>query len=142
MALTVGENSYINYAEADAYMACRLHTAPWDEAGPLDCEKALMMASRRVDYLPFAGEKADVEQQLQFPRKNSDIPQAVKDAVCEEALEIIKGPDRRAGLRAAGVKSFRIGSLSEDLGGGAGFGLASVEARALLAPYMGVAQID
>ena len=43
MGITVGENSYVTYDEADAYMGSRLHTAPWDEAGPIDCEKALVI---------------------------------------------------------------------------------------------------
>lgn len=147
MALVVGENSYIDYAGAENYMSERLYVAAWDGAGQQTCEKALIMATRKIECLPVAGAKTNKLQKLQFPRnRDIAIPDNVKFAVCEEALAILAGGangDSRAKLQAAGVQDFTIGSLSETFKPGAnGINLLSPEAVRLMEPYMGGIEID
>jgi len=143
MALVVGTNSYVTYAEAEAYMSNRLFVVAWDGAGQQTCEKALMMATKRIDALMLSGAKTASAQVLQFPRRGTiSVPQGVKDAVCEEALAILAGGEdgnARADLQAAGVTSFNIGGMSETLKEGTG--LLSSAALGLIAPYMGVGEI-
>jgi hypothetical protein len=74
---------------------------------------------------------------------NVVVPQAIKDAVCEEILARLSptGDERRA-LQASGVKSFRISDLSETFdsamqgGGIKGTPLISWTAYRLLEPYL------
>lgn len=71
-------------------------------------------------------------------------PQRVLDAVCEEALALLtSGNDPRRAIQRAGVKSYRLGSLSETFADGAiavgtssKQGLISDEAKALMRPYI------
>jgi len=152
MALTVGTNSYIDYAGADDYMANRLYVSAWDGAGQQTCEKALMMATRRIDGLILSGRKAVNTQPLQFPRVydgrcalTSEVPQSVMDAVCEEALAILasgENGDARQKLQAAGVQGFSMGSLSETFKTGGACELQSPEAARLMSAFMGVVEID
>lgn len=74
---------------------------------------------------------------------NVVVPQAIKDAVCEEILARLSPIDgKRHALQADGVKSFRLGDLSEtygdDLRGGGikGTPLISWTAYRLLEPYL------
>lgn len=72
-----------------------------------------------------------------------DVPQAVKDAVCEEALALLdRGNSERRKLQQEGVTMFQAGSLREMYATGATKRSAqpnpiiSVEARELLRPYL------
>ena len=153
---------YITSSEMDTYAANRPDSTAWSGASSADKEAALKYASKLVDSLPFVGKKYDTDlstQPLQWPRliktrqgwvvadrdadDNVVVPQAIKDAVCEEILARLSpaGDERRA-LQADGVKSFRLGDLSEtygdDLRGGGikGTPLRSWTAYRLLEPYL------
>jgi len=155
MALTVGLNSYISYNDAAAYFADRLYSDNWNNASHSDCASALIMATQRVEVLPLSGRKAVKGQTLHFPvvleghhvraeqSPAPTVPKAVLNAVCEEALAILSGVDKRARLQAAGVESFNVGGLSETFNdmGFAYQGLQSIEARHLLQPWMGAIDI-
>ncbi len=66
-----------------------------------------------------------------------DVPQAVKDATCEEALALLeRGNSQRRKLQQEGVQSASIGSLSETYRPGTARGLLSQEALELLRPYI------
>jgi hypothetical protein len=74
---------------------------------------------------------------------NVVVPQAIKDAVCEEILaRLDTSNDSRRSLQADGVKSFRLGDLSETYtgemqgGGILGTPLRSWTAYRLLEPYL------
>jgi hypothetical protein len=160
-------NSYLTLEAAGAYFGQRLHASAWTSASEADREKALLMACRRIEACrirvhrrPYGYPGAPAEglpydplapylqtQALSFPRrKDRDsagawiIPQAAKDAQCEEALALLaRGAEqeKRRALQAAGVTSFSVDGLSETYGAGAGqHALESSEARALLAPYV------
>ena len=136
--------AYVTIEEAETYFASRLHVDPWTEAGDSDKQVALTMATRAIDRLQLRGRKADPEQGLAFPRHpNADVPMAVKEACCEEALALMeRGDSQRRKLQAEGITSITIGSLSETYApgaggsGAAGRGLLSQEARELLRPWL------
>lgn len=168
MALTVGVDSYVDLTGAAAYFAGRLYTDAWDAASDGVREKALRQATREVDRQPFIGRKAAADQVLEFPRCyiadprapgystertfviltgeycEADVPQAVKDAVCEQALALLSmtAYDReRERAHAAGVIGGSIGEANE-------YSSAEIirakmrgarlcpEARQLLLPYL------
>jgi hypothetical protein len=153
---------YITSDEMDAYVADRPDSSAWTDATEAEQEDALKYASKLVDSLPFVGKKYETDissQPLQWPRLiktrqgwrisdldadgNAVVPQAIKDAVCEEILARLSptGDERRA-LQASGVKSFRISDLSETFdpamegGGIKGTPLISWTAYRMLEPYL------
>jgi len=58
--MAISEDSYGSVAEATDYFATRLHEFAWTNAKPTDRPKALLAATRIIDYLNFKGEKAAV----------------------------------------------------------------------------------
>ena len=153
--------TYVDCDEMSTYAADRPDSTAWTGASSADKEAALKYASKLVDSLPFVGKKYETDissQPLQWPRlikvrggwtverdadDNVVVPQAIKDAVCEEILARLSPIDgKRHALQADGVKSFRLGDLSEtygdDLRGGGikGTPLISWTAYRLLEPYL------
>lgn len=93
-------DSYVSVAEADAYFNARgLPTASWvGKSSASVKEPALRKATAYVDAMyQFQGIKANYLQKLQWPRASvvlfgylvgyGDLPQILKDAVCELALK-------------------------------------------------------
>jgi hypothetical protein len=168
---TVGgasSNSYVTLTEATTYFATRLNSAAWTAASSADKEAALLTACRRIEACRIAVNRRPYgygvrisdplvydprapyldTQRLSFPRQvDRDttgtyiIPQAAKDAQCEEALALLaRGTEdeRRQALRAAGVRSFSVDGLSETYADGdaPGVALTSPDARSLIGPYL------
>lgn len=112
-------DSYVTVEEANAFFAATLNSDAWDEADDTKKEKALKMATRQIDRLPFAGRKLDINQSLEFPRTTTNlpftdgIPDAITYATCEQALFLLQGGNKRQELQAQGVKSYSLGDLSE-----------------------------
>jgi hypothetical protein len=136
--ITVGENSYIDIDGADEYFAGRLHAESWSGADSETKEKALKQATRQIDRQPLRGRKTETGQALAFPRyPDTEVPEAVKEACCEEALAILEsGNSQRRKLQQEGVQSFTLGNMSETFSAGAGKGLLSQEAKELLRPWL------
>jgi hypothetical protein len=130
--------SYVTVEEATTYFASRLHAEAWTQASTCDKGKALDMATRAIDRTPLKGVKASYDQANQFPRyPDAEVPQAVKEACCEEALAILEiGNSQRRKLQQEGVQSFSLGNMSETFAAGAGKGLLSQEAKELLRPWL------
>ncbi len=94
--IEVNVNSYVSLDEANTYFSERLGADYWSTLDDEQKEKALITATKKIDRLPFIGCKQNPAQPLQFPRfyynscccnlQIADIPQQLKDAVCEEAL--------------------------------------------------------
>lgn len=120
---------------------------------------ALALATRKINNLPFAGEKAVAGQANAFPRKylrtdayvgllptadayytETTVPDEVKMACCEEALAIMKyGNTPRYRMQKENVKSFAFGSqgLRETFTGRSNEGsMISGEAMNLLRKFM------
>ena len=130
--------SYCTTEYADEYFKNRLHAEVWEQADESTKEKALKQATRAIDRQPLRGRKTNPEQELAFPRHpDTEIPEAVKEACCEEALAILEiGNSQRRKLQQEGVQSFSLGNMSETFAAGAGKGLLSQEAKELLRPWL------
>lgn len=150
--IVVGENSYLDLDEANAYFAERLYNDAWISATDDMKAQALIMATRRIDSLPLRGSKADRDQHLAFPRHmikpiTSQCQPAypgyveikwemrVKQAVCEESLALLSEEPTRIKLQQQGVEEFQIGKLREKYRPGK-IKLLSSEARELMRPYL------
>lgn len=107
-------NSFVTEGEAITYMASRLNAGDWTTASGADAteteKKALIEATRALDLLAWEGVRVTDTQALSWPRDyavNPDatisdpgteypyyadtvIPQRVKDATCELALELLR----------------------------------------------------
>jgi len=136
--ITVGENSYIDIEGADEYFSGRLHAESWGQADDNTKEKALKQATKIIDRQRLNGHKTNPSQPLVFPRyPDKEIPEAVKEACCEEALALLeRGNSQRRKLQQEGVQSFTLGNMSESYAAGAGKGLLSQEAKELLRPWL------
>lgn len=130
--------SYCSIEYADEYFKNRLHAESWGQADESTKEKALKQATRAIDRQLLRGRKTNPEQELAFPRHpDTEIPAAVKEACCEEALAILeRGNSQRRRLQQEGVQSFTLGNMSETYTAGAGKGLLSQEAKELLRPWL------
>lgn len=120
-------NSYVTEADADTYFGERLNVSAWDGASTDDRERALIMASRRLDQERYQGEKTATGQALEWPRTDaldkdgeeygtSTIPQIVEDATCEMALVLLnanaEGTDTLADSGLEQFKSAKVGELA------------------------------
>ena len=130
--------SYCTIEYADEYFAGRLYAESWEQADESTKEKALKQATKIIDRQPLKGRKATDTQELAFPRyPDTEIPEAVKEACCEEALALLeRGNSQRRKLQQEGVQSFSLGNMSETFATGAGKGLLSQEAKELLRPWL------
>lgn len=119
----VSTSSYAIIAEANIYFANRLRSQSWTNASVNDKTIALRQATRLIDRLNFAGEKANEEQILQFPRKNvfqiteeeiettQDylIPTDIKCACYEIAIRLLEGYDPDMQVEAVRIVNHRMG---------------------------------
>lgn len=149
-------DTYVN----DNYVSTSSKYISWDMLSDGDKEIFLKNACKKIDRQVLKGIKAINTQILEFPRAlytdysiqnfpntniryNSDwvveteVNQNVKDSQIEETLAIMINGDtanQRIDLQSQGVKSFRLGNLSETYGGTvkSGTRLFSVEAKELL----------
>ena len=132
---------YITSDEMDTYAADRPGSEAWGTATAATKADLLAYVSKLVDSLPFVGKKYETDistQPLQWPRKikvrggwriadqdssnNAVVPQAVKDAVCEEILaRLDTAHDERRALQEGGVVAYKLSDLSETYGGSGGF---------------------
>lgn len=153
-------SAYITPALATTYFTTRLYAEKWVAATASEKLAALTMAQQAVDAQPLLGVRSTTVQIDAFPRAynvragryngwegstldmcmilDTVVPQCVKDAVCEEALALLKyGDSERVRLQGQGVTSASRGDLHETYS--PRNGLVSPEARALLRPWiMGV----
>lgn len=140
LVATVGSasaNSYVTVTTADTYFDERLQASGWTGEDTDDKERALIMATRRIDMEPFRGEPVkpltDVEvsantntQALKWPRYSTrddtgwvfdheEIPVIVQRATMELALRLLNDDDDGTDAMAdTGLEQFAdvaIGSL-------------------------------
>ena len=94
MTIVLYENSFVTLDEAEAYFDERFDSDAWTntESGIDDTakEKLLITASKRVNMFDFVGKTAEENQPMAFPR-DYEMPQDIKDAVCEEAYALLTG---------------------------------------------------
>lgn len=73
-------NSFATTDEADTYMDARLNSTAWSGASSDDKARALIEATREVNYLPYVGDRTAFTQSLAWPRNfaiNPDLPQII-----------------------------------------------------------------
>jgi hypothetical protein len=96
-----GSNSYVSVEDAGTYFQFHRYASAWGELSNSDKQAALVMATRRLDSERWQGTKVNYTQALKWPRYDVEdddglcfqpdvIPQAVKDATCDLALELVK----------------------------------------------------
>lgn len=68
MALTKGVNSHVAMDEAQLYFDNRLDVSAWVEASTVEKEQALTTATAMMEYMPWVGKMASVDQPLVWPR--------------------------------------------------------------------------
>lgn len=126
MTLTVGTNSYITVAQADSYWSAR-NNSTWAGATTADKEKALIEATQYIDNsFSFIGVHGTLDldtQPLAWPRdgvvirsgtfkyvdiENDVVPQAVKDAQAELALEALSARLDPVQDRGGAVKKTKV----------------------------------
>lgn len=122
MAVTVGTDSYLSVADADTYWSDR-NNSTWDDAQTADKEKALREATQYIDgAYDFIGEHpGSLSQKLAWPRNNAvvtsgnlrgvqvtGIPDQIKDATAELALEAVSARLRPAVDRGGAVKREKV----------------------------------
>lgn len=91
---------------ADSYFTERLGTRAWDNANDTDKFKALAMATRAIDRLNYSGDKADADQELQFPRDDdTEVPSDILIAAYECALAYLDGYDPNIEIENLAISS-------------------------------------
>lgn len=134
--------AYIDLLDANTYFSQRLHTEDWDYASDADRTKALIMATKAIDRLNFNGDKADEDQEHEFPRgTDTSIPQQVQDACCELALSLLSGIDpdlefQNLGLLNQGYANVRSTYDRRRTAPHIAAGIPSVAAWRLLLPFL------
>ena len=134
----------VSLEDANTYFEGRIGAEAWENADDAIKRNALEMATRKINSLPFRGHKLDETQPLAFPRRMlshcgeimifNEPPQAVRDAICEEALFLIES-HKIDMLRNHGVKSYSLGD--ETITFDTKSTPISNEAYMLLAGYLG-----
>lgn len=160
------DKSYITVEEANEYFQTRYGADIWNTLSLEDKIKALVMATRKLDCLPYIGYKVNPNQQHQFPRYfvdyayaldyfvTAETPQQIKDATAEEALSIVQyvdvnGEDALNGAVNTNMQSLKLGDASITYGSGSSalgaggsatnsYGLYSDEAARLLSGFIKV----
>jgi hypothetical protein len=134
---------YLTLAEAQTYFDGRLDTTAWDCADTGRRTKALLQATRAIDRLNFAGEKADEDQALQFPRLGDTVvPDDIKCATAEEALALLDGKSPEMEREALGITEQTLGPVKAKFDTSTGrsinilHGIMSATAWSFLLPYM------
>ena len=170
MSLTIGSNTYVTVDEADAYITGNFlpndkQRGAWEAMDAGDKEICLRRACFRLERLKYRGVKFAFPQALSFPRffganyamisgvlyapeadrypELKEVPQAVKAAQVEEAIEIAaptKATEDRE-IRNGAVQSYSIGHMSESFAvataGSVAAVLASGAAQEYIARYTG-----
>jgi hypothetical protein len=143
-------SDYIAYAAMITYFGTRADAALFVAASSTIQTDSLHFATVAINNLPLKGWKCNPEtQDNQFPRyiplarggymgDGVTVPQAVKDACCEEGLEIFThGADKRLVLQNQHVASMRLGDLSESYALPEDVpALTARRARDLMAPFI------
>lgn len=113
---------YADSTYADAYIqANALAHAEWDALDASGKTVLLRMGTVMIDGMQFVGYKTDEDQARQFPRGgDADVPESVKQANCEIALNLSKGVTLEALSEEAGRTSESIGSASVSFSEGSG----------------------
>ncbi len=116
MGIELYKNSFVTLEEAELYFQERFDSKKWFELAESDKEKVLITASKKINKADYIGQKIDKSQPMEFPR-NFDMPQDIKDAVCEEALTMaVMNDSVHYRNQQNNIKSLGLGSGSISYG--------------------------
>lgn len=119
-AIVAGADSYQSLAAADTYFTNHGSPSEWEDATDPVKESALRYATRWIDStLTWRGEIVDNDQVLDWPRAgvyddenrlvaSDSIPQILKDATCEAALEHLRSALNVGLDRGGAIKRRRV----------------------------------
>jgi hypothetical protein len=112
--------SYVTLAYADGYFAIDINaSANWSALVDADKEKYLMAATRILDQkVRWKGVKVDETSALRWPRSgvydrdnilidDTEIPDQLKEVVCEMAKYLLSGEDPTVGIGAEAIKRIK-----------------------------------
>lgn len=127
-------NSYVTLAAANSFFEGRYSDGGWSALSDANKERALVAATRLIDRLLFVADRATAIQRLEWPRlyvrkasrtytetgddlyyDNDELPQQLKDAVCELATMLAAGtytetPGRKVQSWSSDDQSFTYAS--------------------------------
>lgn len=92
MTIILYQNSLVTLEDAQCYFDERYDSADWYSLKQEEQEKLLISASKKISRFDFVGSQQSAAQPLAFPR-DYEMPQDIKDAVCEEAYSLINSQD-------------------------------------------------
>ena len=114
-------NSYITLADANTYFEARLHVTVWTDSDEDTKNRALVMATKRINQEVFYGDRETATQALAFPRINlgyldgvyldSTIPEMLKEAQCELALHLLSTDMSKPSVDTSNLQEVQVGSL-------------------------------
>ena len=118
-------NSYVSSAEFIAYCEGRLDATEGEEASD-EVNRALVMATARLEQEDYYGHVTDQDQRLKWPRSGLTdmdgrvydqdvIPRPVKEATYELALELLKAGVELKNTGMEGFKSVTVGPITAEL---------------------------
>ena len=102
---------YADAAYADTYHDTFIGRDDWCNQTEANKLKYLKTATRAIERLNFAGEKASSSQELQFPRgSDTSVPDDIQQACCELAWSLFDGVDPEFEMENLRSKTQGVGS--------------------------------
>ena len=120
--MQIGVDTYITVEQADEIINNNVYSQSkqrkaWDALSEEDKSVFLAQAMIEIESLAYSGIKSVQSQPLQFPREGQEkVPMQIQMAQALEACASVGCADdenMRSQLRAQGITSFSLGSLSE-----------------------------
>lgn len=106
------DGMYISVLTGNVLASYRLNTTPWDGASTADKTAAIRMATESIDMLNLIGEKAEEDQELEFPRDDdTEIPVYIQRATFEIALALLDGADPEMDFASLNLVSSGIANV-------------------------------
>jgi hypothetical protein len=117
-------NLYVDPSDAVVYLAAAIGSAAvaWSGATNLVKDQSLVAATRWLDAGHWQGQMTDSANPLQWPRTGltypngqavdaNSLPQALQNACCELAAQMVDNPDLRDQLQDPTPRTLRAGSV-------------------------------
>ncbi len=147
------QQHYGTVKSGDRYHLTRMHAYDWNNATTVDKVTALYTATHLMDKFNFIGSKTDSDQELEFPRVNSDgdpiggiaaVPANIQKAAYLIADVLLSGRDPQADFEAQNVKVETFGPVRTEYATDKGpmqhtsNMIPSPSAWALILPFLGI----
>lgn len=115
-------NSYVTSAETDTYFEGRLNATGWSGDTDDNKNRAIVMATGRLEQEDYAASVTDIDQALKWPRSGitdedgriidqDTVPKRIKEACQELALELLDGGVTLIDTGLEGFVNVKVGSL-------------------------------